>query len=143
MKVLSYLRELELPEKWPGDTFFKGATKLFFMHYSCVVIILLFLFYFTGLHKSVFSNYSFGKLVFCLSALFVFSSCSEFDVIFINYCNICIIIIDIIGVRYSVFLYSLMTSNLSNLWEQIRVIKTWLQLLTKNTSPGSFSVLTV
>ena len=131
------LRELELPEKWPGDTFFKGARKSFFMHYSCVVIIL----FNTGLHKSVFSTYSFGKLVFCLSALFVFSSCSEFDVIFINYCNICIIIIDITGVRYSVFLFSLMTSNLSNLWEQIHITKTWLQHLIKNMFPGSFSVL--
>ena len=39
----------------------------------------------------------FGKLVFCLSALF---SYVKFDVIFIN---ICIINVYIIGVRYSVF----------------------------------------
>ena len=35
----------------------KGATKLYFMHYSCVVIIL----FSTGLCKSAFSTYSFGK----------------------------------------------------------------------------------
>ena len=76
-----------------------------FTHYSCVVIIL----FNTGLYKSVFSTYSFGKLFFCLSVLFVFSACSEFDVIFMNVCDICIIIIYIVGVRYSVFLSSLIT----------------------------------
>ena len=66
---------------------------------------------------------TFPKLVFCLYAVFVFSVCSKFDVIFINFCNICIIIIYIAGVRYSVFLFWLITSNLNNLWEQIHVIK--------------------
>ena len=42
------------------SVFVKGATKLYFLHYSCVVIIL----FNTGLQKSVFSIYSFGKLVF-------------------------------------------------------------------------------
>ena len=56
----------------------KGATKFYFTHYPCEVIIL----FNTGLYKSVFSTYSFGKLVFYLSAYFVFSAaCSEFDVI--------------------------------------------------------------
>ena len=31
--------------------------------------------------------------IFCLSALSVFSACSEFEVMFINFCNFCIIII--------------------------------------------------
>ena len=55
----------------------KGATKLYFTHYSCTVIIL----FNTGLYKSAFSIYSFGKLVFvafCLLGI-------EFDVIFINF----------------------------------------------------------
>ena len=43
----------------------KGATKSYFMHYSCVVIILLN----TGLWRSAFSIIYFGKLVFCLSVL--------------------------------------------------------------------------
>ena len=50
----------------------KGAKKLYFTHYSCVVIIL----FNTGLLKSAFSSDSFGKLVFSLFALFVFSVCS-------------------------------------------------------------------
>ena len=70
----------------------KGAANL--THYSCVVIIL----FNTGLCKSLFSTYSFGRLVFCLSALFVITACSEFDAPFINFCNICIIIIYIAGV---------------------------------------------
>ena len=69
---------------------------------------------------------------FCLPVLFVFSACFEFDVIFLNFCNICIIIIYILGVRYPVFLFLLIIFQLNNLWEQIQVIKTWLQLLTKN-----------
>ena len=55
----------------------KGATKLRFTHYLCVVIYL----FNTGIYKSVFSTDSFGKLVACLSAL-----CQiEFDVTFINF----------------------------------------------------------
>ena len=44
----------------------KGAMELYFMHYSCVDIIL----FITGLYKSAFSTDSFGKLVFCFSELF-------------------------------------------------------------------------
>ena len=51
-------------------------------------------------------HYSFGKLVFCFYVLFVFSACSEFDLIFINFDNICIIIIYIVDARYSVLLFS-------------------------------------
>ena len=39
---------------------FNRSTKLYFTHYSCAVIIL----FNTGLYKSAFSIYSFGKLVF-------------------------------------------------------------------------------
>ena len=39
---------------------FQGTRKLYFMHYSCVIIIL----FNTGFKKSVFSGDSFGKLVF-------------------------------------------------------------------------------
>ena len=53
--------------KWYVISSVKGATKLYFTHYSCVVIIL----FNTGLYKSAFSISSFGKLVFCLSAPFV------------------------------------------------------------------------
>ena len=58
---------------------FKGATKLYFMNYSRVVII----FYRTGLQKSGFPTYSFGKtrfssfyvLVFCVSVSLCFCFC--------------------------------------------------------------------
>ena len=45
---------------------------------------------------------------FCIFCLFYV----KFDVIFKNLCNICIIIVYIVGVRYSVFLFSLIRSNL-------------------------------
>ena len=38
----------------------------------------------------------------------------------------------ILGIRYSVFLFSLITFWLNNLWEHIHAIKTWLQLFTKS-----------
>ena len=53
------------------ENFIKGATKLYFTHYSCVVFILIN----TGLCKSAFSTDFFGKLVFYRFALFVFSAC--------------------------------------------------------------------
>ena len=40
-----------------------------------------------------------GKLVFCLSMLFVFFACSEFDIVFMNFYNVFIIIVKIVGVR--------------------------------------------
>ena len=86
--------------KWYVISSVKGATKLYFTHYSCVVIIL----FNTGLYKSAFSISSFGKLVFCLSAPFVLC------LIWYNLdkvCNICLVIVNILGVRYSVFLFSL------------------------------------
>ena len=55
----------------------KGATKFYFTHYACVVIILFNM----GLYKSAFSTDSFGKLAFCLSVLCQ----TEFDITFINF----------------------------------------------------------
>ena len=105
------------------------------------MVIILF---YTGLSKTIFFTYSFGKLVFfCLSAFFVFSACSEFNKISINLCNICIIIIYIVGVRYSVLLFSLIIFRLNNLWEQIQVTKTRLELLIKKQHPGSLWVLKI
>ena len=114
----------------------KEATKLYFTHYSCVVIIL----FNTSLNESVFSTYSFGKLdLFFLSAHFVFSHCSELiifinELIFKNFCNICIIIIYIVGVRYYVFLFSFITSRLNNLWELTRHKNLITALIKKHAS---------
>ena len=77
---------------------FKGATKLYFTHYSCGVIIL----YNTGLEKSAFSPYSFGKLVF---RLFVFSAYTVFLFYLRKLYKIYIIIV-FINVSYSVILFS-------------------------------------
>ena len=54
------------------DNSVKGATKSYFMHYSCVVIIL----FNTGLYKSTFFTCYFGKLVFRLPVIFMLSACS-------------------------------------------------------------------
>ena len=57
----------------------KGATKLYFMHYSCVVFILSNL----DLYKSGFPTYSFENLVSDLSVFFFFCLfCFELAVIF-------------------------------------------------------------
>ena len=47
-----------------------GAAKFYFAHYSRVVIILII----TGLCKPAFSIDSFGKVVFCLPSLIMFSA---------------------------------------------------------------------
>ena len=80
---------------------------------------------------------------FCLSAYFVFSACSALDVIFINFCSICVISIYIVGVRYSVFSsrLSLLTQTISK--DRYQAIKTWLQLLIKSMPAGSFWVLKI
>ena len=57
----------ELNESF-SNTFFKGATKLHFTDYSRVVIIL----FSTGLYKSAFSTYSFGKTRFSSFCVLVF-----------------------------------------------------------------------
>ena len=51
-------------------------------------------------------------------------------------------LIYIATIRYF-FLFLSITSHLNNLWEQIHVIKTWLQLLIKSMLPGSFWVLKI
>ena len=81
------------------DDVFKGATKLYFTRYSWLVIIL----FNTGLDKSAFFTYSFGKLVFRLRAFSVFSASSVFR---FHLNNIYITIV-YISVRNSVILFSL------------------------------------
>ena len=76
---------------------FTGATKFYFMHYflcghyfiecGLIQVCIFYLFFWK-------TNF------FCVSALFVFTACSDFEELFINVCNICIIIIYIVGVRY-------------------------------------------
>ena len=66
----------------------KGATKLYFTHYSCAVIIL----FNAGLYKSAFSTYLFRKLVvlsFCTFCAYFF--CVEFDVIVLTVYIVCVI----------------------------------------------------
>ena len=48
--------------------YFKGTTKLYFMHYLCVVIIFKIRVYL----KSAFSTYCFWDIVFCLSVFYAF-----------------------------------------------------------------------
>ena len=69
----------------------KGATKLYFTHYSCVVIVL----FNTSLDKSSFSTFSFEKLVLCIVEFSVFSSCSVFRFHLHKLHNIYVIIIHI------------------------------------------------
>ena len=70
------------------ETDIKGATKLYFTHYSCAVIIL----YNAGLYKSAFSTYLFKKLVvlsFCTFCAYFF--CVELDVIVLTVYIACVI----------------------------------------------------
>ena len=81
-ELFSKMAMLKVKEHMVSD--FKVATKLYFMYYSRVVIILLS----TGLYKSAFSTYSFAKtrfssfcaLVFrvSVSLAFNFQFCSMF-----------------------------------------------------------------
>ena len=57
----------------------KGAAKLYFIYYLCVVIIL----FSTGLFKSVFSTFSFEKLGFSVFLCFLSLLGFEFDVIWL------------------------------------------------------------
>ena len=79
-----------------------GATKLYFAHYSCVVII----FYNKDLCKSAFSTYYFRRLVFHLFVFYVFSVCCEFSIRCLTYRihNIYVIIAYISDVWLSVML---------------------------------------
>ena len=101
----------------------KGATKLHFTHYSCVVIIL----FHTSLYKSAFSTDSFGKLVFCIFALFALCGirCDLHKLY-----NICTIIAYIVGDMYSAFLFSLISKKRSasqtfefkHIWRKFQII---------------------
>ena len=93
----------------------KGAPKLYFMHYSCVVITL----FSTGLRKSALSTYSFEKLLsFCTFGFFVCSliwiRCHLYRLynIFVII-NISVIII-YIGASWSVILFSLHSNSFKN-----------------------------
>ena len=98
---------------------FKGATKLYSTHCSCVVTIL----FNAGLYKSAFSTDSFGKLVACTSVPFALC---PIPWNFHKPYNICMIIVYMIGVRYSVFLFSLISKK------RYHVITIWIQThLTK------------
>ena len=77
---------------------FKGAMKLYLTYCYCAIIILF---------KQVYTSLYFLPIPlkneifsFCDFGVFV---CSEFDVIFISFYNICLIIIDMVSVRYSAF----------------------------------------
>ena len=78
-------------------------------------------------YSSLLSTYSFGKLVFLSFCIFVFSAFAKFGVIFMNICNIYIII----RCQVLCVFFSLITFQLNNLWEQIHFIKSWLELLLK------------
>ena len=78
-KMRSRFVKREYPEKLIDSEIrtvkFKGATKLYFMNYFCVVIFLLI----TDLYKSAFSTCSFKKtlsflFVFCVFCLICFKS---------------------------------------------------------------------
>ena len=78
----------------------KELMKLYFMHYSCMVIIL----FTPGLDKSIFSTYNFKNLDFRLFMFCVFCLCCfEVKVTFIFF-NICIIIA-YIGTKGSLILF--------------------------------------
>ena len=64
----------------PNVTIRKGATKSYFTHYSCVVIV----FFNTALHGSAFSTVSFRKLVF---RLFILSLNQDIKICVIMQCN--------------------------------------------------------
>ena len=58
-------------------------------------------FYLIRVYKSrIFYQFFWKTSFFCLSVLFVITACSEFDVLLINFCNISITIIYIIGVTF-------------------------------------------
>ena len=74
----------------------KGASKLYFTHYSCAVFIM----FNTGLYRSAFSTYLFEKpVVLSFCAVCVYFFCVEFDVIFLTLYNVCIIIVYRVRVR--------------------------------------------
>ena len=96
---------------------------MYFTHYSCVIMII----FNTGLYKSAFSAYSFGKLVFvvCRFLYFLPVLCQIRRDLCKRY-NFCIITVFIVGINNSVFMFSLIKRIYKN---NCRMIKIWLQLL--------------
>ena len=97
IKLLTHVSFLKTTNKFlPGllctqFSVFKGAAKLYFVHFSCVDMIT----FDTDLYKTAFSVYSCKKLLFILTVFYVFRLfCFEFDVIFVDFlCNIFEIIV--------------------------------------------------
>ena len=77
----------------------KELMKLYFMHYSCMVIILFTL----GLDKSTFSTYNFKNLDFRLSMFCVFCLCCFEVRVTLTFFNIYVIIV-YIGTKGSLIL---------------------------------------
>ena len=87
--------------------FFKGATKLYFMPYLCVVIIL----FKTDLYKSKFPTYSFESLVFILLCSIFFACTVLNSVLSLQIIEkICLINVDI--TKCSVILFSLYINHM-------------------------------
>ena len=78
----------------------KGATKLYFMHYSCVVIIL----FNADLYMSVFPTYSVKNLVFVILCSIYFVSSALNTISFLQTYNICLI--NVYVTKCSVILFS-------------------------------------
>ena len=106
----------------------------------------------TGLQKTIFCAYSFGKLVFCLSAPIVITACSEFDVLlFINFCNICMVSGKLPPVRVrvwfagvsGVFVLGYHFSLKQFVRKDTRHKNLIIALNNKNMPPGSFRVLKI
>ena len=108
---------------------------MYFTHYSCVVIIL----FNTGLYKSAFSTDSLGKLVVCISAFFALCRirCNLHKIYII-----CTIVVYTVGVRYSVFLLSLISKKRYASWK-FEYKHIWRKLLIKNMPLGSFWAIKV
>ena len=92
----------------------KGAKKLFYALFLCGHYFIQNGF----IRVCIFYLFFWRTVFFSFKVFFLFSACSEFNIIFMNFGNICIIIIYIIGVKYPVFLFSLITFQLHNLWKQ-------------------------
>ena len=74
--IFALFFETFMPKIYNEEILLKGATKLYFTHYLCVLII------FSGLSNSMFSTFYFGKLV---SWFLVFNLFSVFHEFFIQY----------------------------------------------------------
>ena len=111
------------------------TTKLYFTHYSFVFIIL----FHTFLQMSSFSTYFLGKLVFCIFALFAMC---EIRFSLHKFYSICTITASIEGVRYSVFLFSLISKKRYASW-LFEYKHIWRKFLIKNKPLGSFWAIKV